>query len=159
MLRYLIDNFFKKHARNLLDREVMLESDAPFDPFDAHLSCSLDHITHGPSKTHLPQGTHMSGTLSSTLPIQIDGHFEGTLNADQLTAGQSARICADLHLHSATISGTLVGNIIVKERLRLTSTARIEGDVAVGALTLEEGAIVTGSIQIQYPDEPLLNIS
>ncbi|MCB1109068.1 MAG: polymer-forming cytoskeletal protein [Chlamydiia bacterium] len=161
MLRFVVDTFFKKYAKDLLDREVSLESDAPFDPFEAHLSCSLDsHVLPlNPAKTTIPEGSTFSGSLSSSTPVRIDGHFEGQLVAKEVTIGKTATVKANLDLKKGSISGKVIGNIDVEDHLILSTSAHIHGDLIVGSLSLEEGAIVSGNITIRNSDSQAFCLS
>ncbi len=160
MLRFVVDTFFKKYAKDLLDREITLESDAPFDPFEAHLSCSVDTHVYplNPAKTTLPEGSSLIGSLTSPTPMRIDGHFEGKLTAKDVTIGKTGTVKAHLDLTKGSISGKVIGNVFVKDHLILSATAHIQGDITVGSLSLEEGAIVSGNITIRS-GEPLANVN
>ena len=149
MLKYLIDTVFKRYAKDLLSREITLESDAPIDPFEAHLACTLDQPS--PAKTHIPSDTTFDGTLTSSRPLHIDGSFTGTLECSHLTVGKSGHIKSSFCIDSGTISGRIEGNIFVEEHLTLQATAHITGNVTARSLTLEDGAIVTGSISVDIP--------
>ena len=159
MLRFVVDTFFKKYAKDLLDREITLESDAPFDPFEAHLSCSVDNHVYplNPAKTTLPEGSSLVGTLNSPTSIRIDGHFEGTLTAKDVTIGKSGVVKAHLDLTKGSISGKVIGNVFVQDHLILSASAHIHGDITVGSLSLEEGAVVSGNITIRN-NEPLAHV-
>ncbi len=158
MFKFILSTFFKRFTKDLLSKEVTLESESPFDPFESHLSCSVDAALISPlnpNKTTLPEGSHFFGTLTSPTPIQIDGHFEGTLIARELTIGKTGSVKADLNLQSGKFSGKVTGKIEVSGHLTLTSSAHILGDVSANTLTLEHGAVVTGSIHIKSQDTHL----
>ena len=144
MLKSVIETFFKKHAKNLFDQTVTLNGDSPFDPYDAHL---IDEV-----QTAISEGSFFTGTLDSSTPIRIDGRFSGHLSTRELTIGQSGVVEADLNLFSATIEGKVLGNITVDDHLTITASAHIDGDIVTGTLTLEEGAIITGSITVHTED-------
>lgn len=148
MLKNLINNIVKVCTKDLFAREITLESDAPFDPFEAHLSCTLDGPHVQPLQTVIPKSAHMTGTLSSPHPIRIDGHFEGTLQCDEITIGKTATVKSDLSLMRASISGQVFGNLLINGHLTLTATAKIHGNITADSISMEEGAHVTESISI-----------
>jgi len=149
MLKYLVDTVLRRYAKDLLSREITLESDAPIDPFEAHLACTLDQAC--PTKTQIPPNTAISGTLTSSRPVHIDGSFIGTLECTHLTIGKSGYVKSSFCIDSGTISGRVEGNIFVEEHLTIHTSAHITGNVTARSLTLEDGAIVTGSISIDTP--------
>ncbi len=146
LIKYLVDTVFRRYAKDLLSREITLESDAPVDPFEAHLACSLD--SEGPTKTHIPLSTTLTGTLTSPHPVHIDGTFEGTLECTHLTISKSGLVKSSFCIDAGTIAGHVEGNIFVEDHLTVHASARIDGNITASSLTLEDGAIVTGSIAI-----------
>ena len=53
-----------------------------------------------------------------------------------------------------TIAGFVRGNVIAVNRLKITSTGRLEGDAKVGALVVQEGGVHKGVIRVHPEGVP-----
>jgi cytoskeletal protein CcmA (bactofilin family) len=71
----------------------------------------------------------------------------GSLRAAQdLQVGDRARIHADVSATNARIAGEVRGNVVAREKLELTPTSRIIGDIQAKVLTVEAGAQLNGRV-------------
>ncbi len=100
----------------------------------------------------------VSGKLSLKGPGQVLGNFSGQIDCDgDLFIGADAHVEADIRGVRITISGLVRGNVIASNRLKITSTGRLEGDATVGALVVQEGGVHYGVIRVHpegIPDTP-----
>ena len=93
----------------------------------------------------ISQNTAINGNISINGCTRIDGVIDGTLAVDNdLFIGESGNIRATVYAKNATISGQVTGNISCKERLELTSNAKVHGDIKCTTLIIAEGAIFRG---------------
>lgn len=88
----------------------------------------------------------VSGNVKSTGDIQIEGKVEGDIFAHLLTVGQNALITGEITADDVVINGRIVGKIRAL-KVRLTSSARVEGDIIHNTLAIESGAKFDGSVQ------------
>lgn len=87
----------------------------------------------------------INGNICINGCTRIDGRIEGTLAVDNdLYIGEAGKIRATVYAQNATISGEISGNITCKDRLELTSTAKVFGDIKCTILVIAEGAIFRG---------------
>ena len=101
-------------------------------------------------------------SLSGKLVLKGSGHvlgsFTGQIESDgDLEVGPDAHVEADIRGARITVSGLVRGNIIASNRLKITSTGRLEGDATVGALVVQEGGVHYGVIRVHpegIPDTP-----
>jgi cytoskeletal protein CcmA (bactofilin family) len=85
----------------------------------------------------------MIGTMSTPADVQLEGEFEGDIQAHHAIVGEHATLTGHLGAEEVTIRGVVDG--IVKARLvRLAGTARVDGDVYHASLEVEAGATLTG---------------
>ena len=88
------------------------------------------------------EGTIIEGSISSESNIRIDGLVKGTISTKgRLVVGVSGVITGDVICQNAEVEGTINGSMKVGELLSLKSTAKIEGDVITGKLSIEPGAV------------------
>lgn len=85
-------------------------------------------------------------TISGT--ARIDGRLTGKIYADHLIVGKSGYLSGEISGESAEISGTLEQSITLKKKLKVMSTGRVNGRVAYGSIDIDEGATVTGELQV-----------
>ena len=59
--------------------------------------------------------------------------------------GQGGKVKADIIAENAFVGGQVNGNIKAKNRLEITSTGRVKGDIETSSLVIAEGVIFEGS--------------
>lgn len=88
------------------------------------------------------EGTRIVGTIDTQADIRLDGFLQGDLNvAGRLVIGPKGVIEGDVSCVNADVEGVIKGNVVVKEVLVVKATASIEGEVTVGKLSVEPGAV------------------
>jgi len=93
----------------------------------------------------------MQGTLRFDDPVnlRISGKFEGTLNTKgSLMIGKKADIKANITGEDIAVAGNVEGNIKAVNILKLESSAQVTGDVETAKLSISEGAVLNGRIQM-----------
>jgi len=94
----------------------------------------------------------VTGTLTSTGDIQIDGKVEGNVNSTGLVIGEKAFIEGDVMAEDVTVRGRVKGAIRARKVL-LASTCHVEGDILHEAFAVETGAFFEGNCR--HADNPL----
>jgi cytoskeletal protein CcmA (bactofilin family) len=111
-----------------------------------------------PASTVIAKDDSLSGKLVLKGNGQILGMFTGQVESDgDLVVGGDAHVEADVRGVRITIAGLVRGNIVATNRLKITSTGRLEGDATVGALVVQEGGVHYGVIRVHpegIPDVP-----
>ena len=92
------------------------------------------------------------GNLKTTGDIQVEGTVEGDIRAHLLTVGEGATIRGECVADDVVVNGRIIGRLRGL-KVRLTSTARVEGDIVHKTIAIESGAHFEGSVQRQ--DDPL----
>lgn len=101
---------------------------------------------YGTGQNRINEGTKLKGDIQSRGVFRIDGEIEGNIKTpSRVVLGKSGVIKGSLFCENADIEGIVEGNLDVTGTLTLRSTARIKGDVAVGKLAVEPGAILNAS--------------
>ncbi|MBC7146158.1 MAG: polymer-forming cytoskeletal protein [Thioclava marina] len=107
-----------------------------------------------PAPSVLSSDLTITGNIKTTGDIQIEGVVEGDIRAHLLTVGESATIKGEITADDVVVNGRVVGRVRGL-KVRLTSTARVEGDIIHKTIAIESGAHFEGSVQRQ--DDPLQN--
>jgi len=101
---------------------------------------------HGTGQNRINEGTKLKGDIQSNGFFRIDGEIEGNIKTpSKVVIGKSGVIKGSLICENADIEGVIEGHLDVIGTLTLRSTAKIKGDVAVGKLAVEPGAIFNAS--------------
>jgi cytoskeletal protein CcmA (bactofilin family) len=94
--------------------------------------------------TVLGANCRFSGTLQSDGGVRVDGIFEGNLHTTgNVIVSESATIVAEIAAYNVTISGMVKGNITAN-KVEITETGKLWGDLNVNAILLHEGAYLEG---------------
>ncbi|EKE44317.1 hypothetical protein OCGS_1561 [Oceaniovalibus guishaninsula JLT2003] len=94
----------------------------------------------------------VKGNLKTTGDIQIEGTVEGDIRAHLLTVGEGATVKGEVMADDVVVNGRVVGRVRGL-KVRLTSTARVEGDIIHKTIAIESGAHFEGSVARR--DDPL----
>ncbi len=98
-------------------------------------------------ETIIAHGVRIEGEFTSPGDVTIEGELQGVLKtAGNLRVGAQSKIRAEVSAQNAHVEGEVRGNLGVTEKLSLTKTARVIGDIAVADLSVESGAQINGTV-------------
>lgn len=102
----------------------------------------------------LDEGTEVVGDLRFSEVLHLHGRIKGKVLSDgEIVVGEKGIIEGDVEVGVLTLGGTLIGNIVAKQKAYFLSTARVRGDVCTPVLRVDEGANWEGSITTGRSDE------
>ena len=92
---------------------------------------------------------HIKGEVTSREPLTIAGKVEGTIDVDghALTVDEGGHVTAKVTALTIVVAGAVSGSLHASERITIRKTATIEGDLAAPAISLAEGATITGRVE------------
>lgn len=93
----------------------------------------------------------IKGQVSCDGDLYIDGQVEGSVDpkGNRLTIGPQGRLKANVMASIVVVRGTLEGNIQASERVDLKQSAVVVGDIVTQSISIEPGAQIKGSIEVQ----------
>lgn len=98
-------------------------------------------------ETIIGPSVKVEGDFAGEGDVVVEGLVTGSLKTtNNLKVGEKAKIFANISANNALIAGEVQGNIMVKEKLELTSTAKINGDIKAKSLSVIEGALLNGKV-------------
>ena len=105
------------------------------------------NVTDTLGKTNrIVEGTTISGDITSLADFRLDGFLTGNFKSGgKLVIGQSGGLKGEINCKNADIEGKFEGKIVVEELLSIKATAVIIGEVQVGKLAVEPGAVFTAT--------------
>ena len=121
------------------------KSQASSNPNQAKtVSVSVEQATIGRSLV-------IKGEVSGTESLYIDGRIEGTVNfaGHRVTIGDNGSVAANISGREVVILGKVQGNIQCTDRLDIRSQGSLTGDVVTQRISVEDGAILKGSVQVR----------
>ena len=91
----------------------------------------------------------LQGRLEIQGDLKIAGNVEGDLKASgDVTVDSTATIQAAIEGANVNVRGQVTGNVTARRRLTLGGSGRLNGDVKVSRLTVEDGATLNGNVTI-----------
>jgi cytoskeletal protein CcmA (bactofilin family) len=93
----------------------------------------------------IDHGSDAQGHLSFVGTVAMNGKFRGELfSADTLFLGAEGELESEVQVTVGFISGQVKGNITGRDRIELSRSARVFGNIVTPVLVLEEGAVFDG---------------
>src|SRR5450755_1568205 len=97
----------------------------------------------------------IKGDVSGAESLFIDGRIEGTISFPEhrVTIGRSGTVAANITAKEVVIMGKVQGNVDCADRLDIRSEGVLAGDVVTQRISIEEGAILKGGIEVRNPEK------
>lgn len=98
---------------------------------------------------HIGASIRLKGDITSSEPLTIAGHIEGsvTVTGHTLTIAAGSRITATVSADAIIVAGHVKGKLAATTRIVLSETASVEGEAAAPSVSMVEGATVHGRIE------------
>jgi len=98
----------------------------------------------------IANGTSVVGDIISDGDFRIEGEIKGTIVAKgRIVVGDTGRVDGDIKCSNADICGSVTGMLEVENLTVLKSTAKFNGDVATKRISIEPGAVFTGTCKME----------
>jgi len=105
-----------------------------------------------PAPSVLSSDLTIVGNVKTSGDIQVEGIVEGDIRAQMLIVGESATVKGEVVAEEVVVHGRVIGRLRGL-KVRLSASARCEGDIIHKTIAIESGAHFEGSVQRQ--DDPL----
>ncbi len=125
---------------------------SPKRPSRARASRRRRRAAPKPAASVLSSDITITGNIKSSGDIQIEGTVDGDVRSQVVIVGESATIRGEVVAEEVVVHGRVVGRLRGL-KIRLSSTARVEGDIVHKTIAIENGAHFEGSVQRQ--DDPI----
>lgn len=95
----------------------------------------------------------VTGDIESSEDLLIEGEVNGTVKLadNELVIGNSGRVQANIEAKTIRIEGEVQGDIVGQERVVITATGNVQGNVSAPRVMLEDGGRFKGSIDMGGP--------
>ena len=134
---------FEKH------KSSKQEPQAPQPQQDSFPASASAPVSSGKSAVIGP-GIHINGDISGDENLIVEGRVDGKilLDSHQVEVGQSGRVNADITAKVIKIAGEVRGDISGTEKVIISRSGNVHGNIVAPRMTLEDGAIFKGSIDM-----------
>ena len=98
----------------------------------------------------------IKGEITGSGSVHIEGKVEGSiaLPGDRVTVGANGRVSANIAARDIVVLGEVLGSCNASDHLDIRSDGSLCGDVLVSRISVEDGAFLTGSIDIRREATP-----
>jgi cytoskeletal protein CcmA (bactofilin family) len=97
----------------------------------------------------ISQGIRIKGEVTGSEDLFVDGLVDGKLNLTNgsLTVGPNGTVKADVYAREVIVRGKIEGKVTGREKVQLSSTGQVLGEVQTERLAIEEGAFLKGKVE------------
>src|SRR6202142_10564 len=97
----------------------------------------------------------VKGEISGSESLFIDGRVEGSISFpdNRVTVGRNGVVAANITANEVVIMGKVQGNVECADRLDIRSEGLLAGDVITHRISVEEGAILKGGVEVRNPEK------
>jgi cytoskeletal protein CcmA (bactofilin family) len=99
----------------------------------------------GSSMSFIGGEVSITGNISASGDIHLDGAVQGDIACASLTIGTTGQVKGNILAQRATVAGAVEGSVVATE-LVIEKAARINGDVSYESISIETGARVDGRL-------------
>jgi len=102
------------------------------------------------------EGVNISGDIKAETSLKIEGCVEGrgVQCSHDVEIGESGHVTASITAQVVKVSGMVSGDINGVEKVLISKTGRVQGNIVAPRVQLEDGALFRGSIDMT-PAEPV----
>lgn len=103
-----------------------------------------------PSTTRIGSSVAIRGTVQGAEDLHLEGRVEGEVSApkNRVVIGKGGRIQANVEANVIEVEGQVVGDLNGGERVVVSATGNVKGNIKAPRVSLENGAQFKGSIDM-----------
>jgi len=104
-------------------------------------------------QTVLGPSVVVKGKLSADEDFRLEGTVEGSivLESNVLTVGGQGRVEGEVEAREVHVEGELQGDAVAGERIVVSVSGKVSGDLAAPRVVLEDGCSFSGQIDTESP--------
>jgi cytoskeletal protein CcmA (bactofilin family) len=124
--------------------------------YDQALPILADKISQNQSimESSIGKAVFIKGNVSAKEDMLVNGRLEGTISLknNKLEIGPSGSIVADAIAKVIVINGEIKGDVYASDKVVVTKTGRVIGNIFATNISVEDGAILKGSVDMDGHD-------
>jgi cytoskeletal protein CcmA (bactofilin family) len=97
----------------------------------------------------------IKGEITGSESLYIDGRVEGsiTFKDHRVTVGRNGVVNSNISAREVVIMGKVTGNVECSDRVDIRSEGSLTGDVVSQRISVEDGALLRGSVQLNPTEQ------
>jgi cytoskeletal protein CcmA (bactofilin family) len=101
----------------------------------------------GAPSTVIATSAHVDGELKGSGDIRIEGNLTGRIDStSSVLVAEAGHVKAEVKAETVIVAGRIEGNITAEQKIELTPTADMRGDLNAPRITISEGATFEGQV-------------
>jgi cytoskeletal protein CcmA (bactofilin family) len=131
------------------------KEDQPDEPKPVVPPAPMSNAKKDKETAYFGKSLKVSGNVSGVDNLIILGDFEGEFDLKgQLKIAQGANIKGTIKANDISVNGNVEGTITANERIHLDNTARVKGQIRTPKISILEGAVFDGEIEMSRQSLP-----
>lgn len=103
----------------------------------------------GMSPTVIAESTTIVGDVETRGPLMVSGRVQGNGRVGgTLSVSKSAHWQGDISARQAVLAGHVIGKIVVEDKLEISASAVIQGEIVAKILAIANGARIEGEVTV-----------
>ena len=102
--------------------------------------------------THIGTSVSFDGNLTCDEDITFEGRLTGSIHVREasLTVAPAAHVEATIRAQHVVVNGTVQGDISAGQRIELSSSATVTGDLSAAQVVIADGAQFNGRVDMGH---------
>jgi cytoskeletal protein CcmA (bactofilin family) len=103
----------------------------------------------GMSPTVISESSTVVGDIETRGPLMVSGHVRGNAKVGgMLSVSKAAEWQGDIEAKSAVLAGKITGRVYIEEKLEVSASAVISGEIVAKVLAIANGARIEGEVTV-----------
>jgi len=122
-------------------KETLLVSSTPFRAPE----------TESRNTATIGKAVRIKGEIFTKEDLYVDGDVDGIIESqdNKVTIGPNGRVQASVHAREVVILGQVQGDVEATDKVDLRKDAKLVGNITTARISIEDGALFKGSIDIR----------
>ena len=105
--------------------------------------------TSGNPTTYIAPSTKIVGTITGDGAYVFCGTIEGDCDINgPMTLAEGGHWKGTMRANDVIVSGEVEGDVVARQRVEISGTARVTGSLAGHSIAVAEGAVIDGEIKV-----------
>jgi cytoskeletal protein CcmA (bactofilin family) len=105
--------------------------------------------------THIAAGTRLQGEVTGGTELLVEGEIEGEVRVDAtVTVGAEGLVTGPIAAPVVRIGGRVIGNVMASDRVEVSPSGSLEGNISAPRIIIAEGAFFKGVVDMRKDRAP-----
>jgi len=97
--------------------------------------------------TLIAKSSQVEGEIKGAGEIRIEGSIKGKVDCSSaVLVDPGGTVTGEIHAETVVIAGKVIGNVFGTQKIELSPTAEVEGDITSPRILIREGATFEGQV-------------